>query len=128
MLNPASGTITYCNAGHNPPFLFSPEQDDNHQVLSKTGMPLGIIDEASWEQGTAAFNSGDVLVAYTDGVTEAQNERDEFYGEARLLEVARSKVGHSAKVLQEALEQDLREFSDKVPQFDDLTILVVKKD
>lgn len=128
VLDPATGMMTYCNAGHNPPFLFSSEHDADHQVLSRTGMPLGIIEEASWEQGTAAFNSGDVLVAYTDGVTEAQNERDEFYGEARLLEVARSKVGHSAKVLQEALEQDLREFSDKVPQFDDLTILVVKKD
>jgi sigma-B regulation protein RsbU (phosphoserine phosphatase) len=128
VLDPASGTMAYCNAGHNPPFQFLPENDDAHQALSRTGMPLGIIEEASWEQGIVTFNTGDVLVAYTDGVTEAQNERDEFYDEARLLKVVKSMIGHSANALQDALEKDIREFSGEVPQYDDMTLMVVKRD
>jgi tetratricopeptide (TPR) repeat protein len=127
VLEPATGKIIYCNAGHNPPVLISPENPESHQALSRTGMPLGISEEASWEQGRVTFQSGDTLVAYTDGVTEAQNDRDEFYDEARLLEVARSKVGQSAQALQDALERDIDEFSGMAPQFDDITMMVVKR-
>jgi sigma-B regulation protein RsbU (phosphoserine phosphatase) len=128
VLNTASGTMAYCNAGHNPPFLISPVKDGAHQALSRTGMPLGIMEEASWEHGIVTINSGDVLVAFTDGVTEAQNDKEEFYGEARVLEVARSKVEHSTKSLLEALDNDIREYSGMVPQFDDMTLMVVKRD
>jgi tetratricopeptide (TPR) repeat protein len=127
VLDPASGKMTYCNAGHNPPFLISQEDNSTPQVLSKTGMPLGIIKEASWEQGNITFNPGDVLLAYTDGVTENQNPKEEFYEEARLVAVAKSHLGHSAKALLEALDLDIREFSDTAPQFDDITLLVVKR-
>jgi len=128
VLDPASGTVTYCNAGHNPPFLFSPENGGAHQALSRTGMPLGIIEEASWEQGQITFNTGNVLVAYTDGVTEAQNTQEEFYEEARLLAAARSNIGHPAEAMQAALVKDIQDFVGEAPQFDDLTLLVIKRE
>ncbi|MGB5844293.1 MAG: SpoIIE family protein phosphatase [Anaerolineales bacterium] len=127
VIDPANGVMKYCNAGHNPPFLFSPEQDGAHQTLSRTGMPLGIIEDANWEQGVVIFNPGSLLVAYTDGITEAQNERDQFYGETRLLEAAGSKLRNPAKAVQEALVKDIQEFSGRLHQFDDMTLVVVKK-
>ncbi|MCJ7661912.1 MAG: serine/threonine-protein phosphatase, partial [Anaerolineales bacterium] len=128
VLDPASGELTYCNAGHNPPYLFSPGDDGAHQVLTRTGMPLGILDETSWDQGHITFNTGDVLVAYTDGVTEAQNTEEGFYEEARLLEVSRSNLEHPSNAILEALVTDIQEFVGQALQFDDLTIMVVKRD
>ena len=76
VLDPVSGTMTFCNAGHNPPFLFSSINQREPLALTRTGMPLGILDETSWEQGHITFDIGDVLVAYTDGITEAQNTEE----------------------------------------------------
>ncbi len=128
VLDPASGELTYCNAGHNPPYLFSSNSSGKPQALTRTGMPLGIIEETSWEQGTVAFNSRDVLVAYTDGVTEAQNTEEGFYEEARLLEVSRSNLEHPSNAILEALVTDIQEFVGQALQFDDMTIMVVKRD
>ncbi len=127
ILDPSSGKLTYCNAGHNPPYLFSAKEHEKPKPLISTGMPLGITEEAGWEQGDFTFHPGDVLVAYTDGVTEAQNDRDEFYEEARLVELASSMVSKTAQELIEALEKDMREFSGTAPQLDDLTLMIVKK-
>jgi len=128
VLNPASGMMNYCNAGHNPPFLFSQENDGAHQALSRTGMPLGIIDEASWEKGVVTLETGDVMIAYTDGVTEAQNTQEEFYEEARLLAAARTNMGQPAVAMQELLVEDIQDFVGEAPQFDDITLMIVKRD
>jgi tetratricopeptide (TPR) repeat protein len=127
VLDPISGRMIYCNAGHNPPFFFSAEADSSQKALTRTGMPLGITDEASWEQGEITFTSGDLLIAYTDGVTEAQNDKDEFYDEASLVEVVSTMIGNSVQEISEALEKDIREFSRSMPQLDDMTLMIVKK-
>jgi sigma-B regulation protein RsbU (phosphoserine phosphatase) len=127
VLDAASGRMTYCNAGHNSPFLFSTEKGSAHQELSRTGMPLGIVEEASWEQGVVTINPGDVLLAYTDGVTEAQNEGEEFYGEARLVSEIQSQISGSTQKIQEAVVKDLQGFVGEAPQFDDMTLMIVKK-
>jgi sigma-B regulation protein RsbU (phosphoserine phosphatase) len=127
VLDTDRGKLIYCNAGHNPPFLISAEHERAYQALPRTGMALGIIDEGSWEQGIVTIDHGDVLLTYTDGVTEAQNEIDEFYGEARLLEIASSKVEFPATKLQEALQKDIHQFSGGRPQLDDMTLLVLKR-
>ena len=67
------------------------------------------------------------MVAYTDGVTEAQNDSKEFYGEERLISVGRSTVRLSAEEIQALLEDDLRDFSGNVPQQDDMTYLILKR-
>jgi sigma-B regulation protein RsbU (phosphoserine phosphatase) len=90
-------------------------------------MPLGIIEETSWEQGVITFKGGDVLVAYTDGVTEAQNETEEFYNDARLLAAAQANLGHPAEMMQARLVKDIQDFVEVAPQFDDMTLMIVKK-
>lgn len=128
VLDPASGKLTYCNAGHNPPFLFSPRQDNGHLALSRTGMPLGVLEEASWGREMITFNHGDILVAYTDGVTELQNDHEEFYGEAHLLVTVKSNLEQAAKALQQTLLEDIKQFAGGVAQVDDMTLLVVKRE
>ena len=126
VLDPLSGKLIYCNAGHNPPFFFSSEENTPHKALIRTGVPLGITEEASWEHGEITFKSGDLLIAYTDGVTEAQNEIEEFYDETRLVEITNSNLGNPAKVLIEAMEKDFREFAGTKQQLDDMTLMIVK--
>ena len=128
VLDPASETLTYCNAGHNPPFLVPSGGLRETQALTRTGMPLGIIEQTSWGQGGITFENGDVLVAYTDGVTEAQNEAEEFYEDARLLAVARANMGHPAERMQARLVKDIQEFAGDASQFDDMTLMVIKRD
>jgi sigma-B regulation protein RsbU (phosphoserine phosphatase) len=127
ILDPAKGILTYCNAGHNPPYLFSLKDNGAQQALTRTGMPLGIIEQTSWERAVLTFESGDVLVAYTDGVTEAQNTEEGFYEEARLIEVTKANTGLTAKAMLEIMATDIQEFVGEAPQFDDLTLMVVKR-
>lgn len=125
VLDPTDGTLTYCNAGHNPPYLIRNRKDDGVQYLSKTGMALGIVDEATWEQRVVQLDVGDALLLYTDGITEAQNKEKELFGEKRLLEVAQSNKGRSAGDIHEALITQVHEFIGSSSQFDDITLIVI---
>jgi len=126
ILDPVTATLTYCNAGHNPPYLLGAQKGNVIQALRKTGMPLGIHKETTWGQDTVQFAPGDVLVLYTDGLTEAQNVREEFFGEERLLKAAQAnRRSASAQDMQEALLAEVHEFVGHAPQFDDLTLVVV---
>ena len=127
VLDPACGKMTYCNAGHNPPFLFPSGGESKPQALTRTGMPLGIIEQTSWQAGEITFENGDVLVAYTDGVTEAQNESEEFYEDERLLAAARSNIGHPAEMMQTRFIKDIQDFVGAALQFDDMTLMIVKR-
>jgi serine phosphatase RsbU (regulator of sigma subunit)/DNA-binding NarL/FixJ family response regulator len=127
ILDPIDGTLTYCNAGHNPPYLIHNRKDGGVQYLAKTGMVLGIVDEATWEQHVVQLDVGDVLLLYTDGVTDAQNKEKELFGEKRLLEVAQANMGRSAGDIQKALITQVLEFVGSSPQFDDITLIVIVK-
>ncbi len=128
VLDPATGTLTYCNAGHNPPYLLSPRNEDTVQALIRTGMPLGIAGGVTWEQGVVQLAPGDMLVLYTDGVTEAQDGRETFFGEERLLEAVRANWGRPAQDVQDALLAEIHEFVGDAPQFDDIALMVVVRD
>jgi sigma-B regulation protein RsbU (phosphoserine phosphatase) len=80
-----SRTLTYINAGHNTPILR--RSADALERLTAGGLPLGIQAEASYESGNLVLQEGDWLVIFTDGLVEALNQREEEYGEPRLLEV-----------------------------------------
>jgi serine phosphatase RsbU (regulator of sigma subunit) len=127
VLDPACGKMTYCNAGHNPPYLFHSGGEGDPQALTRTGMPLGIIEQTSWEAAVITFQTGDVLVAYTDGVTEAQNESEEFYEDERLLAAARANIGHPAELMQTRFIKDIQDFVGAALQFDDMTLMIVKR-
>jgi sigma-B regulation protein RsbU (phosphoserine phosphatase) len=125
ILDPAAGTLTYCNAGHNPPFLLSAQDGDAVQVLRRTGIPLGVFGDTSWEQRVVQFAPGDMLILYTDGLTEVENTQEEFFGEERLLEVAQANLGRSARDVQDALMAEVHEFVGDAPQLDDITLMVL---
>ena len=93
-------------------------------------MALGVMEEASWQQKIIKFSPGDILLLYTDGITEAENQYGNFYGEHRILEVLRSHRDQTAQAIQNALLDDVRKFTGKAPKTDDIAIMVVarKKD
>ena len=125
VLDPTSGDLTYANAGHNPPCLLNARDGNAVQELDRTGVPLGILDGGTWQQGTAHINSGDVLLLYTDGITEAQNEQEAFFDEDRLREIVRGGLGRSAQDIQDEVIEQVDAFVGDAPQSDDITLMVV---
>jgi sigma-B regulation protein RsbU (phosphoserine phosphatase) len=128
ILDPASGTLTYCNAGHNPPYLVSVQDGQTVQALRRTGMPLGILEDGSWEQEVVQLAPGNTLVLYTDGITDAQDPEEKLYGEQRLLEVIQANRGRPAQDVQHALMAHVCQFMGDTPQFDDITLAVVVRE
>jgi sigma-B regulation protein RsbU (phosphoserine phosphatase) len=94
--------------------------------LTAGGMALGLFDESRYEQETIQLSSGDLLVAYTDGVTEALNVEDEEFGEARLQEVVAASAHLAADEVREQIVQRVGAWSQGAPQHDDLTFIVLK--
>ena len=127
VLDPENGRLRYVNAGHNPPFLLSGQKGKPVDQLRGTGMALGVMEDASWQQKIVKFSPGDVLLLYTDGVTEAENPYGNFYGEQSILEILRSRRDQTAQVIQNALLEDVRKFTGKAPKTDDIAIMVVAR-
>ena len=124
VLDPAAGTLRYCNAGHNPACLFRVLAGEVVE-LRRTGIPLGVFDETDWKQETTIIKPGDTLVLYTDGVTEAQNAQMQSFGEEQLLASARAHLGKSAGKLRDALLEDIHKFVGDAPKSDDITLMVI---
>jgi serine phosphatase RsbU (regulator of sigma subunit) len=128
ILDPATGTLVYCNAGHCPPYLISAQDGGDIQRLIRTGVPLGIFEDETWEQGAVQIGPGDVLVLYTDGITEAQNAQGASFGEDRLLKAVSANLGRPAQGIQDAVATEIRRFVGDVPQSDDIVLAVVVRD
>jgi sigma-B regulation protein RsbU (phosphoserine phosphatase) len=134
ILDPAAGTLVYCNAGHHPPYLFSTEQKEPVQELRGTGMALGVLEDATWECKVVEIAPGDVLLLYTDGVVDAQDQQERFFGKERLLEITQASLDSaesrvpSAQGIQDALMAGVHQFVGRAPQFDDSTLMVVVRD
>jgi serine phosphatase RsbU (regulator of sigma subunit) len=126
ILDPARGTLTYCNAGHNPPYLLRDCAEP--QPLRNTGIPLGIGHDATWKAETVVLEPGDILVLYTDGVSEAQNGNEELFEVERLLDAARSSRERTAEAVQVAILAAVDQFVGDAAQFDDLTVVVAMRD
>jgi serine phosphatase RsbU (regulator of sigma subunit) len=123
ILDPASGMLCYCNAGHNPPYLLSAHAEP--RPLRNTGIPLGIVPDTSWTAETVRLEPDDILVLYTDGITEAQNANRELFDIERLLEAARSSREHTALAVQDAILAAVDRFVGDAAQFDDLTVMTL---
>jgi hypothetical protein len=126
LLNPESGALAYCNAGHHPPFIQRGEKDRPEQ-LSRTGIPLGVSLDAEWGTGVAQLAPGDLLLLYTDGVVEAHNAKRELFGASRMLAIASSLQHRSARHVQDALISAVRAFAGNEGQFDDLTLVLIRR-
>jgi serine phosphatase RsbU (regulator of sigma subunit)/class 3 adenylate cyclase/tetratricopeptide (TPR) repeat protein len=125
-----TGLINYINAGHNPPFLLRADHPEAIASLTRTGIPLGVFADATWGPVQLQLNPGDALVLYTDGLTEAQNDADEFYGDERLV-AALQKYGQDLQLtadgLKDALLDDISAFIGARPRLDDLALIVLKR-
>jgi sigma-B regulation protein RsbU (phosphoserine phosphatase) len=123
--DPQSHLLTYVNAGHNPPLLYNAltgEQD----WLRPTDMIVGVLHGRPYEAQERQLCPGDVLVLYTDGVTEAFNTDHEMFETERLVEVVHAHATASAQELVEAIESGVTTFAGQAPQSDDLTLLVMR--
>jgi serine phosphatase RsbU (regulator of sigma subunit) len=128
ILDPTQGTFTYVNAGHNPPVLLkNSENQGSFNLLEKTGTLVGIFEENTWEEKTISINPGDVLVLYTDGITEAQNEQEDFYGIERFYQVLESAFTTSAQKFQNKIIDEIEAFTGESPRLDDITLIVLSR-
>jgi sigma-B regulation protein RsbU (phosphoserine phosphatase) len=130
VLDPASGTLTYANAGHNPPYLFRARNGGEVRELNNTGPPLGLrmFPDMIWECRQVQIEPGDVLLLYSDGVTEAQDVSQEFFEEERLIEAAQASLGCSASEIQSGILTKVHQFMGSAPQADDITVFVLVRD
>lgn len=128
ILDPATGRLVYCNAGHHPPFLIGNGEMANGPLpLSPTGMALGVVDDAHWQRDRVQIAPGQLLFLYTDGVVEAQNHNEEMFGPERMLRVMQQQVGRPARQAQDAVIAAIQDFTATDSQSDDITLVVVRR-
>jgi sigma-B regulation protein RsbU (phosphoserine phosphatase) len=125
ILDLKNSCLTYCNAGHNPPFVIKPT-GKTEKFGDVHGIPLGIFEYATYSSGTVSFSPGDAFFMYTDGVTEALNSSDDFYGEERMLEIVSRNADLCPSELMHKLESDVIGFMKGVDQADDITLLILR--
>ncbi|MCP4397637.1 MAG: SpoIIE family protein phosphatase [bacterium] len=117
--------LRYISAGHNPPFLHK-RSSGEVLMLEADGIALGAIDEIELEEKELSVEEGDVLVLYTDGVTESINSQEEEFGEERLEQLIQDHHTQSARDLMQTIEERVMAFAGDEPQFDDFTLMVLK--
>ena len=125
VLDTASGELTFANAGHNPPILV--RASGEAQMLEGGGPVLGILPVASYGEQRVHLDPGDMLVLYSDGVTEANNGAYDEYGEDRFIDVLKRYREAPATAIVEAVARDLSDFAAGAPQADDITLVVAKR-
>jgi len=119
--------LTYVNAGHNPPFLVRMRQEASGvERLDLGGPVIGLMPDVPYEQASVALHPGDVILAYTDGVSEAMNLTNQEWGEQRLLDAAKSCLTLSAQQVIDRILKAADTFAADAPQYDDMTLVVIK--
>ena len=125
ILDLRSGRVRYSNAGHNPP-LVKRASGQVEEVPERHGPVLGIEEDRTYGQGELALAAGDVLLVYTDGVTEAMDREDQLYSDERLVETLRSADSGSADSVLAAVRDSVDRFADGAEQADDITIVALQ--
>ncbi len=118
------GRFEYVNAGHVPPLLR--RKSGALEGLGSANFPVGMFVEAEYQSTRTQFETGDFLVIYTDGVSEASNTRNELFEEARLRRILEDFKGEKVEELSDAIREGMRVFTEGAAQSDDITILVVQ--
>jgi len=125
VLDPATGELTYCNAGHNPPVLV--RAAGTVEYLEGGGPVLGILSIANYSEYRAQLAPGDVLAIYSDGVTEAMNAADEEFGDERFAEALKANRDKSAAAIVDSVTQALTTFAAGSPPADDITLVIARR-
>lgn len=124
-LDPKNGMLAFLNAGHNPPLIV--HAGGTMEQLAAGGLPLGIMPNADFREGRTKLHPGDVLVVYSDGVSEALNPDGEEFGPTRLYEVVARNLDASASGIRDRIESALTKFCQGTPAADDITLVIVKR-
>jgi sigma-B regulation protein RsbU (phosphoserine phosphatase) len=112
------------NAGHNAPIVIRP--DGEVVRLEAGGSVVGLMRGGEWEGGQVKLECGDLLVAFTDGISEAMNHADDEWGEERLIEAARATRGDPVKRILDHIVRSADGFVAGAPQYDDMTLIVAR--
>ncbi|MEW6129457.1 MAG: SpoIIE family protein phosphatase [Acidobacteriota bacterium] len=125
VLDPVTGELAYSNGGHNVPLLVR----TNGEIvkLDKGGLPVGLMPGMSYDEDRVHFNVGDVLVIYSDGITESVNLQDEEFGEERLIEVITKNLHRSASSIRDRIDEALSRFVGAASPVDDMTVMLIKR-
>ncbi|HKC64577.1 MAG TPA: GAF domain-containing SpoIIE family protein phosphatase [Pyrinomonadaceae bacterium] len=124
VLDASNRTLAYTNAGHNPPLLMN--ADGSAHFMDRGGLPLGMFRNTRYYEYYQAIEPGQILVLYTDGVTEAQSPEGEEYGRERLEKAVRANRHLSARDLIETIQQDVDSWTDGRGASDDMTFFIIK--
>ncbi|MDQ1557902.1 MAG: phosphoserine phosphatase RsbU/P [Pyrinomonadaceae bacterium] len=124
-LDPATGSLSFLNAGHNPPLIA--HAGGSMEQLAAGGIPLGIVADAVYREGRTQLQPGDALVIYSDGVSETQNAAGEEYGPVRLYNTVARYLESTAAGIRDKIEADLTKFAQGTPAGDDITLVIVKR-
>lgn len=126
--DPTTKTFTYCNAGHNPPMVLQERKNGKESIvwLNPTGAAIGLVEEAEFGEKTFDFHEGDLLVMYTDGVTEAVNIQNDMFGSERLAAIIKRLHQNAPKEVVRGIREGLEDFSGGKPLTDDTTVVVCR--
>jgi sigma-B regulation protein RsbU (phosphoserine phosphatase) len=124
VLDASNRTLAYTNAGHNPPLVLEP--DGAARFIERGGLPLGMFRDTRYYEYYMPIEQGQVLVFYTDGVTEAQNPAGEEYGRERLVEAVRASRHLKSSELIQVIQRDVLEWTDGRGAHDDITFFIIK--
>lgn len=125
LLDSATRKLTYVNAGHNPPVHFH-AADRSLEELPATGIAMGVMNDAGYTQESVDLAHGDILILYTDGITEAENENLEMFGTERLQQVILASSGMTANAICTEILNAVKAFAGNQPQSDDITLMVIR--
>jgi phosphoserine phosphatase RsbU/P len=125
VLDPQTGELVYTNAGHNPPLLV--RASGEFETLGGGGMILGILPMATYSESRAEINVGDVLVLFSDGITEAPNPQGEEFGEERLASLVASVRNTPAVDIIEEIHKAVTKFTEGAPAADDITVVIARR-
>ncbi len=124
-LNVKNSEIKYCNAGHNPPLLI--KNNGEMDLLDKGGIPLGFIQNTVYSESVTSIEKGEILVVFSDGVTETFDENENEFGVSRLEELIRQNKNLGSEEIAERIITGLKEFAMGNPSADDVTLLILKR-
>ena len=125
VLNP-QGMGQFISAGHTPAYLFHSATGKIEELGSNANV-LGLFDDASYESSVFRLDKGDILVVYSDGLTDAENPQGEMFGEERLLKLIRQEAPSGSQAIEQRLLKAIEAFTQGLPQTDDITFVVVEK-
>ena len=124
IIDPASRKLTFCNAGHNPPLMFS--TTGKVRLLEEGGLIIGVLKNSEYQTESVDLAKGDKIVLYTDGITEAENDSEEEFGESGLITHVQANLSEKPEALVNSIIDEVKEFAPDISSQDDVTLLILE--